>query len=148
MFCYPLLGLLSGVMPHLQLHALVILNPGNTKVRCDPFLPILAVLLGVEATLKLLPLVIPYAGTLRYDMTFVLALLLYINTCQFCYPFLLPLFGLLSGVKSSLRYLHWPVRTRRSLSHAMSMILILVLLHKLITILLPPFYPFWGCCQG
>ena len=88
----PLLGLLSGVMPHLQLLALVIPNTGNTNVRFDPgfsldtlyinkcnfcytFLPLLGVLLGVQATLRLLPLVIPYSGTLRYDMTLVLALL-------------------------------------------------------------------------
>ena len=39
------------------------------------FLPLLGVLSGVKATLRLLPLVIPYSGTLRYDMTLVLALL-------------------------------------------------------------------------
>ena len=76
-------------MTHLQLVALVIPYSGNTKVRCDPgfsldtfyinkynfcypFLPLLGVLLGVKATLRLLPLVIPYSGTLRYDMTLVL----------------------------------------------------------------------------
>ena len=86
------MGLLSGVMPHLQLLALVIPYSGNTKVRCDPgfslntfyinkcnfcyhFLPLLGVLSGVKATLKLLPLGIPYSETLRYDMTQVLALL-------------------------------------------------------------------------
>ena len=75
MFSYPILGLLSGVMPHLQLLALVIPYSGNTKVRydpgsslntfyiikcnfCYPFLPLLGVLSGVKATLKLLPLVI------------------------------------------------------------------------------------------
>ena len=36
MFCYPVLGLLSGVMPHLQLLALAIPYSGNTKVRCYP----------------------------------------------------------------------------------------------------------------
>ena len=86
MFCYTLLGLLSGVMSHLQLLALVIPYSGNTRVRCDSgfgldtfyisqcnfcyrFLPLLGVLLGVKVTLRLLPLVIPYSGTLRYDMT-------------------------------------------------------------------------------
>ena len=90
----PLLGFLSGVMPHLQLLALVIPHSGNTKVRCDPgfsldtfyinkctfcypFLPLLGVLSGVKVTLILLPLVIPYSGTLRYDMTRVLALLFF-----------------------------------------------------------------------
>ena len=147
MFCYPLFGLLSGVMPHLQLLALVIPFSGNTKVRCDPgfsldtfyinkcnfcypFLPLLGVLSRVNATIRLLPLVIPFSGTLKYDMTLVLALLFYINTCQFCYPFVLPLFGLRSGVKPSLRYLHWSVRTRRSLRYAISVTLTLVLLHK------------------
>ena len=79
-------------MTHLQLLALVIPYWGNTKERCDPgfsrdtfyinkcnfcypFLPLLGVLSGVNATIKLLPLVIPYSGTLRYDMTMVLALL-------------------------------------------------------------------------
>ena len=105
-------------MTHLQLLALVIPYSGNTKVRCDPgvsldtfyinkcnfcypFLPLLGVLSRVKATLRLLPLVIPYSGTRRYDMTLVLALLFYINTCQFCYPILLPLLGLRSGVKPS-----------------------------------------------
>ena len=100
MFRYPFLGLLS----HLQLLALVIPYSGNTKVRCDPgfsldmfyinkcnfcnpFLSLLGVLSGVKATSRLLPLVIPYSGTLRYDKTLVLALLFYVNTCQFCYPF-------------------------------------------------------------
>ena len=152
-------------MTHLQLLALVIPYSGNTKVRCDPgvsldtfyinkcnfcypFLPFLGVLSRVKATLRLLPLVIPYSATRRYDMTLVLALLFYINTCQFCYPILLPLLGLRSRVKPSLGYLNWSVRTRRSLRYAMSVILTLVLLHKRITILLSPFYPFWGCCQG
>ena len=152
-------------MTHLQLLALGIPYSGNTKLRCDPgfsldtfyinkcnfcypFLPLLGVLSGVKATLRLLSLVILYSGTLRYDITLVFSIAFYINTCQFCYPFLLPLFGLRSGVKPSLRYLHWSVRTRRSLRYAMSVILTLVLLHKWITILLPPFYPFWGCCQG
>ena len=79
-------------MPHLQLLALVIPYSGNTNVRCDPgfnintfyinkfnfcdhFLPLLGVLSGVKATQILLPLGIPYSGTLRYDMTQVLALL-------------------------------------------------------------------------
>ncbi len=152
-------------MTHLQLLALVILYLGNTKERCDPgfsvdtfyinklnlcypFLPNLGVLSGVKATLRLLPLVILYSGTLRYDITLISALLFYINTCQFCYPLLLPLFGLRSGVKPSLRYLHWSVSTRRSLRYAMSVILTLVLLHKLIKKIVTPFYPFWGCCQG
>ena len=133
-------------MTHLQLLALVIPYSGNTKVRCDPsfsldtfyinkcnfcypFLSLLGVLSGVKETLRLLSLVIPYSGTLRYGMTLVLAFF-YINTCQFCYPFLLPLLGLRSGVRPSLRYLHWSVRTRRSLRYAMPVILTLVLLHK------------------
>ena len=131
-------------MTHLQLLALVIPYWGNTKERCDPgfrrdtfyinksnfcypFLPLLGVLAGVNATIKLLPLVIPYSVTLRYDMTMVLALLF---LRKFCYPFLVPLFGLRSGVKPSLRYLHWSVSTWRTLMYAMSVILTLVLLHK------------------
>ena len=148
-------------MTHLQLLALVIPYSGNTMVRCNPgfsldtfyintcnfcyaFLPLLGVLSGVKATLRLLSLVIPYSGTPRYDMTLVLALLFYINTCRFCYPFLLPLFGL----RPSLRYLHLSVRTRRSLRYAMSVILTLVLLHKRITILLPLFTHFGVAVRG
>ena len=92
-------------MTHLQLLALVIPYSGNTKERCDPgfsvdtfyinrfnlcypFLPHLGVLTGVKATLRLLPLVILYSGTLRYDITLISALL-------FLYKYmsiLLPLF--------------------------------------------------------
>ena len=115
---------------------------------CYPLLTLLGVLSGVKATLKLLPFVIPYSGTLRYDMTQVSALLFYINICQFFYHFLLPLFGLRSGVKPSLRYLHWSVSTRRSLRYAMSVILTLVLLHKLITIFLPLFTHFGVAVRG
>ena len=39
----------------------------------------------------------------RYDTGFSIVFF-YINTCHFCYPFLLPLLGL--RVKPSLRYLH------------------------------------------
>ena len=79
-------------MTHLQLLALGIPYSGNTKLRCDPgfsldtfyinkcnicypFLPLLGVLSGVKSTLRLLSLVILYSGTLRYDITLVLALL-------------------------------------------------------------------------
>ncbi len=71
-------------MTHLQLLALAIPYSGNTKVRCDPgvsldtfyinkcnfcypFSPLLGVLSRVKATLRLLPLVIPYSGTRRYE---------------------------------------------------------------------------------
>ena len=105
-------------MTHLQLVALVIPYSGNTKVRrdpdfslntfyinkcnfCYPFLPLLGVLLRVKATLRLLPLVIPYSRTLRYDLTLVLELLFYINTCQFFYHFLLPLLGCGQGLSQA-----------------------------------------------
>ena len=42
-----------------------------------------------KATLRLLPLVIPYSGTLRYDMTLVLALLFFLHKYM---SILLPLF--------------------------------------------------------
>ncbi len=146
MFCNHILGLLSGVIPHLQLLALVIPYSGNTEVRCDPgfsldtfyinkcnfcypFLPLLGVLSGVKATIKLLPLVIPYSGTLRYDMTMVLALLFYINGCQFCYPFLVTPFWVAVRGKAKLNDT-CIVHTRRCLRYAMSVILNLVLLHK------------------
>ena len=114
MFCYPLLGLLPGVNVTLTIYillALVIPYSGNSNVRCDPgvsldtfyinifdtfyknkcyfcypFLPHLGVLSRVNATLRVLPLVIPYSETRRYDITLVLA-------SQFFYPILLPLLG-------------------------------------------------------
>ena len=72
-------------MTHLQLLALVIPYSGNTKVRCDPGLSLDTFYMNkcnfcysfftpfgstvrVKATLILLPLVIPYSGTLRYDI--------------------------------------------------------------------------------
>ena len=78
-------------MTHLQLLALVITYSGNTKERCDPgfsvdtfyinkfnlcytFLPHLGVLAGVKANLRVLPLVILYSGTLRYDIIMISAL--------------------------------------------------------------------------
>ena len=60
---------------------------------CYPFLPLLGVLSGVNPNLRLLPLVIPYLGTLKYDMTLVLELLFYINICQFFYPLYYPFLG-------------------------------------------------------
>ena len=99
----PLLGLLSGVMPHLQLLALVVPYSGNTKVRCDlgfspdmfyinkcnfcyPFLPLLGVLLGVK--LKGNPMIASISHSVlgnpkvRHDAGFSIAFF-YINTCQF-----------------------------------------------------------------
>ncbi len=123
---------IRGKWHSLQLVALGIPYSGNTKVRCDPgfsldtfyinkcnfcypFLPLLGVLLGVKATLRLLPLVIPYSGTLRYDMTLVLALRFYINTCQFCYPFLL---NVKKKCKCSFYIAQYPVRwTAQSALH-------------------------------
>ena len=81
-------------MTHLQLLALVITYSGNTKERCDPgfsidtfyinkfnlcylFLPHLGVLAGVKANLRLLPLVILYSGTLRYDIILISALVFF-----------------------------------------------------------------------
>ena len=89
MFCYPLLELLSGVNDTLTIACIgysvfyercdpgVSLDTFNIKkcTFCYPFLPLLLVLSRVKATLRLLPLVIPYSGTRRYDMTLVLALL-------------------------------------------------------------------------
>ena len=165
MFCYPILGLLSGVMPHLQLLAMVIPYSGNTKVRCDPgfslntfyiikcnfcypFLPLLGVSVRGKGNPKIASIGHSVLGNpkVRYDTGFTIAF--YINICQFCYHYLLPLFGLRSGVKPSLRYLHWSVSTRRSLRYAMSVILILVLLHKLITLLLPLFTNFGVAVRG
>ena len=83
----------------------------------------------------------------RYDTGFSIAF--YINTCIFCYPFLLPLLGLQSGVKPSLRYLYWSVRTRRNLRYAMSMILTYVLLHKYMPIVFnTPLLPIFGLLSG
>ena len=79
-------------MTHLQLLAFGIPYSGNIKLRCDPgfsidrfyinrynfcypFLPLLGVMSGVKITLRLPSLVILYSGTLRYDITLVLALL-------------------------------------------------------------------------
>ncbi len=55
--------------------------------------------------LQLLALGIPYSGNtkLRCDPGFSLDTF-YINKCNFCYPFL-PLLGVLSGVKPTLRLL-------------------------------------------
>ena len=146
MFCYHLLGLRSGVNDTLTIACIGYsvlgercnVNPvvaltrfTQTNVTFLPlFTPFGSTGKGVKATLRLLPFVIPYSGTLRYDMTLVLALLFFTKICQLCYLFLLPLFGLRSGIKPSLRYLHWSVRTRRSLRYATSLILTLVLLHK------------------
>ena len=38
------------------------------------FVTLLGVMSGVKATLRMLPLIILYSGTLKYDMTLVLAL--------------------------------------------------------------------------
>ena len=109
MSCYPFLGMLSGVMQHLQYYCLHRLCRTRGTLSCDvtpvlaltrftqthvtffcyPFLPLLGVLSGVKATLRLLPLVIPYSGTLRYDMTLVLALLFFLHKYM---SMLLPLF--------------------------------------------------------
>ena len=93
-------------MTHLQLLALVITYSGNTKERCDPgfsidtfyinkfnlcypFLPHLGVLAGVKANLRLLPLVILYSGTLRYDIILISALVFFLHKYM---SILLPLF--------------------------------------------------------
>ena len=146
MFCYPILGLLSGVMPHLQLLALVIPYTGNTKVRCDPgfsldtfyinkcnfcypFLPLLGVLSGVKANITLLPLVIPNSGTLRYAMILALAVVLHKYMSILLPLFITPFWVAVRG-KAKLKILALISQYRRSLMYTMSVILTLVLLHE------------------
>ena len=58
-----------------------------------PFLPLLGELSGVMAHLRLLPLVIPYSGTLRHDMTLVLALLFLYKYMSILLPLFITPFG-------------------------------------------------------
>ena len=165
MFCYPLLGLLSGVMPHLQLLALVIPYSGNTPVRCDPgfsldtfyinkcnvcypFLPLSGVLSGVKVILRLLPLVIPYSGTLRYDMTLVLALLFLHKYMSILLPHFITSFGVAVRGKAKLRILELvsPYSEKPTVRHVSD--LTLVLLHKRITICYPLFTHFGVAVRG
>ena len=95
-------------------------------MRCDPGLSLDTFYINT-CNFLLLPLFTPFGSTVRgkgnpkiasighsvlvnpkvrYDTGLRIAIFFYINTCQFCYPFLLPLLGLRSGVKASLRYLH------------------------------------------
>ena len=143
----PLLGLLSGVMPHLQLLALVIPYSGNTKVRCD--LGFSLDTFYINKCNLCYPLFIPFGSTVRgkgnpkiasighsvlgnhkvrYDIGFSIAFLH--KYMSILLPLFITHFGLRSGVKPSLRYLHWSLRTRRSLMYAMSVILTLALLRK------------------
>ena len=70
-----------------------------------PFLPLLGVLSGVKATLRLLPLVIPYSGTLRYDMTLVLALLFLHKYMSIVLPLFITPFGVAVRGKGKLTIL-------------------------------------------
>ena len=130
MFCY-LLRLLSGVNDTLTIACIWVFRTRGT-LRCD-VTPALALTRFTQTNVTF---VTPFGSTkiasighcllrnpnVRYTTGFRIAFF-YINTCQFCHPFSLPLFGLRSGVKPSIRYLHWSVRTRRSLRYAMSVIL-------------------------
>ena len=60
---------------------------------CYPFLPLLGVLSGVMATIRLLPLVIPYTGTIRYDMTLVLSLVFLHKYMSILLPLFITPFG-------------------------------------------------------
>ncbi len=92
---------------------------------CYPFLPISGVLSGVKANPKIASIGHSALGNpkVRYDTGFCIAF--YLNTCPFCYLFLLPLLELRSGAKPSLRYLYWSFRSWRSLRYAMAAILTL-----------------------
>ena len=95
-------------------------------MRCDPGLSLDTFYINTCHFL-LLPLFTPFGSTVsgngnpkiasighsvlvnpkvRYDTGFSIVFFFYIDTCQFCYPFLLPPLGLRSGVKARLRYLH------------------------------------------
>ena len=96
---------------------------GNTKVQCDPgfnldtfyilnkchfcypFLPLLGVLSGVKATLRLLRLVIPYSGTLMYDMALVLALLFLHKYMSILLPLFITTFWVVVRGKAKLKIL-------------------------------------------
>ena len=125
--CYPFLGMLSGVMQHLQYHCLHWLFRTRGTLSCD-VIPVLALTRFTQTyvTFFCYPFFTPFGSTVRgkgnpkiasighsvlgnpkvrYDTGFSFAFF-YINTCQCCYPFLLPILGLRSGVMASLRYFH------------------------------------------
>ena len=122
-FCYRF-GLLSGLRPHLILIALVIPYSGNAKALygsgvtlgvfhikkcqcCYPFLlPLFWVAVRGKATIKMDCIDHSYSGNTKalYGSGVSLGAV-QVNTFQCCYPFLLPLFGLLSGVKPHLKLL-------------------------------------------
>ena len=109
-------------MTHLQLLALVITYSGNTEKRCDPgfsvdtfyinkfnlcypFLPHLGVLAGVKANLRLLPLVILYSATLRYDIILISALVFLHKYMSILLPLFITLFWVAVRGKAKLKIL-------------------------------------------
>ena len=97
---------------------------------------------GVKAPLRLLPLVIPYSGTLLYDMALVSALRFLQKYMSILLPPFVTPFGVAVRGKSTFKMLALVSPYSESLRYAMTVILNLVLLHKYMSILLPPFYPF------
>ena len=65
---------MSIVLPLFGVAAMGNVTLENKCHICYPFLSLLGELSEVKAPIRFLPLVVPYSGTLRYDMTLVLAL--------------------------------------------------------------------------
>ncbi len=76
-----------------------------TQTNVTFVIPLLGVLSGVKASLRLLSLVIPYSGTLRYDMTLVLALLFLNKYMSIFLPLFISPFWVAVGGKTKLLYL-------------------------------------------
>ena len=118
----PLSGLLAGVKPRKKWLALVILYSDNPKVIlflalallplikahfvAHMVLPLSGLLAGVKPRVKLLALAIPYSGNpkVRYDTVFSLGPF-NLNKAHFVAHMLLPLSGLLAGVKPRVKLL-------------------------------------------
>ena len=109
-------------------------------------LPLSGLLAGVKPRVKLLALAIPYSGNpkVRYDIVFSLGPF-NINKSPFHSPMLLPLSGLLAGVKPRVKLLALaiPYSGNTQVRHDTVFSLGPFNINK------SPFrYPFWGCWQG
>ena len=98
--------------------------------------------------LQLLALVIPYSGNTKVQCDPGVSLhTFYINNCNFCYPFL-PLLGVLSRVKATLRLLPLVIQYSGTRRYDMTLVLALLFYINTCQFCYPILLPLLGCGQG
>ena len=136
---------MSIVLPLFGVAAMGNVTLENKCHICYPFLPLLGELSRVKVPLRLLPLVIPYSGTLSYDMRLVLALRFLHKYMSIVLPLFVTTFGVAVRGKATLKMLTLVSPYSRKPKVRYVSDFNFGSFTSINANFVTPFLPFWGC---